>query len=184
LFRRSKSEPDERSEFVLKPGGKGRPTPSRREAEAAAKARAKGISSGKKLSGAQIREGMRTGDQRLLLERDRGPARQFIRDYVDTRFTITELMIPILIITLLFSNSGNPSLMRAANGIMFGTLLVVIYDVVMLRRRIRREISTRFPHESLRGQFHYALVRLLQIRFLRRPKPQMKIGQTLPDTYR
>ncbi|MGL5825698.1 MAG: DUF3043 domain-containing protein [Nocardioides sp.] len=190
MFRRSKAEPEQVRTEPIKAGGKGRPTPTRREAEEAARARAKGAptkgSRGprKKLTGAQVREGMRTGDDRLLLARDQGPVRRFIRDYVDTRFSLTELMLPILTVTLALAYSGNPTLMRAANGIMFGTLLVVVYDVVMLRRRIRRELGTRFPSEPLKGQAHYAIVRLLQMRFLRRPKPQVKIGQTLPETYR
>ena len=80
--------------------------------------------------------------------------------------------------------SGNESLLRASNGIMFGTLLVVVYDVLMLRRRVRREITERFPDEPMKGHLHYALVRLLQLRFLRRPKSQVKVGQALPETYR
>lgn len=185
MFRRAKTDPDVSPALPPKPGGKGRATPTRRDAEDAAKARAKGtLGRGKKLSGAQVREGMKTGDERLLLERDRGPVRRFIRDYVDTRFSITELMIPILTITLIMGYSGNEALRRASNGIMFGTLLVVAYDVLMLRRRVRREITQRFPEEPLKGHLHYALVRLLQLRFLRRPKSQVKVGQALPETYR
>lgn len=185
MFRRTKSEAAPPEPEITKEGGKGRATPTRREAQEAAKARAKGTAApAKKLSSAQVREGMKTGDERLLLARDQGPVRRFIRDYVDTRFSLTEMMIPILTITLILGYSGNPALLRAANGIMFGTLLVVAYDIVMLRRRIRREISTRFPDEPMKGHFHYAVVRLLQLRFLRRPKAQVKIGQTLPDTYR
>lgn len=184
MFRRSKTEPATPSAHVTKEGGKGRPTPTRREAEEAAKLRAKGLSSQKKLTGSQVREGMRTGDESLLLARDRGPVRRFIRDYVDSRFSITELMIPILLVTLIMGWSNVDALLRAANGIMFGTLLVVIYDITMLRRRVRREVTERFPQESLKGVFHYAVVRLLQVRFLRRPKPQVKVGQTLPETYR
>lgn len=185
MFRRAKTEPDVSAVPPTKAGGKGRATPTRREAEEAAKARAKG-STGRvrKLTGAQVREGMKTGDDRLLLERDRGPVRRFIRDYVDSRFSITELMIPILTITLIMGYSGNDNLLRASNGIMFGTLLVVVYDVVMLRRRVRREITQRFPDEPMKGHLHYALVRLLQLRFLRRPKSQVKVGQALPENYR
>lgn len=185
MFRRAKTEPEASAAPPTKSGGKGRATPTRREAQEAAKARAKGSTGrAKKLTGAQVREGMKTGDDRLLLERDRGPVRRFIRDYVDSRFSITELMIPILTITLIMGYSGSESLRRASNGIMFGTLLVVVYDVLMLRRRVRREIAQRFPDEPMKGHLHYALVRLLQLRFLRRPRSQVKVGQALPETYR
>ncbi|MGL5808593.1 MAG: DUF3043 domain-containing protein [Nocardioides sp.] len=198
MFRRSKepeAAPDNPADDATAPGAKsagsapkGRPTPTRREAEAAAKLRATGGSLSPKQSrkqrAAQVREGMRTGDERFLLERDKGPVRRFIRDYVDTRFTITELMLPILMITWAMTFSRSPALMRASTGIVFGCLLVVIYDFVMLRIRIRREVAQRFPDASMKGNVHYAAIRLLQVRPLRRPKPQVKIGQALPDVYR
>ena len=36
---------------------------------------------------AQMREGMKTGDERYLPQRDKGPVKRFIRDFVDSRLT-------------------------------------------------------------------------------------------------
>ena len=45
-------------------------------------------------------------------------------------------------------------------------------------------MARRFPGESTKGLTFYAALRSLQMKFLRLPKPQVKIGQKLPETYR
>ena len=42
----------------------------------------------------------------------------------------------------------------------------------------------RFPDEDPKGTTYYAVMRSLQMKFMRMPKPQVKIGQQLPDRYR
>ncbi len=177
-----------------KVSGKGRPTPTRKEAEAAARARAKVPRSRKEVANAQrsargdaskrMREAMRTGDERFLPARDRGPVRRFLRDHVDSRFSFIELMLPLLLVSLLLTSSGNDSLLQVGNTVMFTTIVVIIIDVVMLRFRVRRELTRRFPDQSLKGATGYAVMRSLQMKFLRLPKAQVKIGEKLPENYR
>jgi hypothetical protein len=62
--------------------------------------------------------------------------------------------------------------------------MVIIVDIVMLRFRLRRELARRFPGEPTKGTTLYAAMRSLQMKFMRLPKPQVKIGQKLPETYR
>ena len=192
MFRRSSSEPT--PTVPEKAGGKGRPTPSRKEAEAAARARAKVPRTRKEQMAAQrsargessqrVREAMKTGDDRYLPARDRGPVRRFIRDYVDSRFSFIELMVPLLVVSMILGYSGIPSLLQLGNTVLFTTILVILVDIVMLRFRIRREMARRFPDESTKGLTFYAALRSLQMKFLRLPKPQVKIGDKLPETYR
>ncbi len=193
MFRR-KSEDTELVEQPTKVGGKGRPTPTRKEAEAAAKARAKVPRTRKEQmqrqrqtkseSSKQVRAAMKSGDERYLLARDKGPVRRFIRDYVDSRFSFVELMIPILIVTMVLGYSGNASLATVGNTLLFGMLLLVVLDLVLLRRRIRKQLAVRFPDESVKGTTYYAVTRSLQMKFMRMPKPKVKIGQELPEHYR
>jgi Protein of unknown function (DUF3043) len=192
LFRRSKSEPE--APAVDKSGGKGRPTPSRKEAQALARQRAKTPRSRKEMTAAQrrarsessqkMRAAMKSGDERYLPARDKGPVRRFIRDFVDSRFSFVELMIPLLVATIVLGYSGSPRLVAIGNTIMFGTLMLVTLDVVVMRFRLRRELARRFPEESLKGTTYYAVMRSLQMKFMRLPKPQVKIGQKLPEHYR
>jgi hypothetical protein len=193
LFRRTKSETTA-AETIAKEGGKGRPTPTRREAEAAAKARAKVPRTRKEIaqqqrqarveSSQQVRAAMKSGDERHLLPRDKGPVRRFIRDYVDSRFSVVELMIPLLIVTMVLGYSGNPNLRSMGNTLLLGTVLLVAIDLVLLRRRVRKEITRRFPGEPLKGTTYYTVTRAMQMKFMRMPKSQVKIGQELPEHYR
>jgi hypothetical protein len=194
LFRRTREEAAAPPVVDSSPSGKGRPTPSRKEAEAAAKARAKpprtrrgqvaaqrGV---KGESSARIRQGMRNGEEKYLLARDKGPVRRFIRDFVDSRFGFIELIIPLLVVTMVFGYSGNQTLASAGSAVLFGSILLVILDMAMLRFRLRRQLAARFPDESTKGTTYYAVTRAMQMKFMRLPKPQVKIGQELPEHYR
>jgi hypothetical protein len=194
LFRRSKSEAETvAAEAASKVDGKGRPTPSRKEAEAAAKARAKVPRTRKEMmaaqrlakseSSAKVRAGMKSGEERFLLPRDKGPVRRFVRDYVDSRLSFVELLIPLLIVTMVLGYSGNEAMRSVGNTILLGTVLLVIVDMVTLRMRLRRQLTERFPDEPTKGLTYYAITRALQMKFMRLPKARVKIGQQLPDDY-
>jgi hypothetical protein len=194
VFRRSKSEAAPVESDEPKTTGKGRPTPSRKEAEAAARARAKAPRTRKEIAAAEraqrsqssgkMREAMRTGDDRYLPARDRGPVKRFIRDYVDSRFSFVELLIPVLLLTTVMAWSGNRALAGYGNAILLAMLFLIIFDMLRLRRRLGRELATRFPSEPTKGTTYYAVMRSLQMKFMRMPKAQVKIGQELPERYR
>lgn len=194
MFRRKPESATVAEPQPTKPGGKGRPTPSRKEAEAAAKARAKAAGNRKEQAArtkaqraahaAKMREAMKTGDDRYLPARDRGPVKRFVRDFVDSRLTVAELILPLLVIVMLLGWSGDPQIVYYANLFMTVLLIVVAFNLLALRWKLRRELTRRFPDDSLRGTTSYALMRALNLRFLRMPKPQARIGQQLPEHYR
>lgn len=182
-LRRSKSEETTSATVTLaKPGGKGRPTPTRKEAEAAARERAKVPRTRKEQNARQrsarsessqrIRQGMKDGDERYLLPRDKGPMRRFIRDFVDARFGFAEIVIPLMFVAILYSPLVVP------------LFLVLLVDLTVLRFRLRKQLALRFPDEPLKGTTYYALTRAMQMKFMRLPKPKVKIGQALPEHYR
>jgi hypothetical protein len=189
VFRRTKTDPTADNPPV-KEGGKGRPTPTRKEAEAAARARAKAPQSKKEASKltrqrraeqtAKMREAMRTGDERYLPARDKGPVRRFIRDMVDTRVCAAEFLLPLLIVIMVSQSTG---FQQFANGLWLATILLVAADTIFLIVKTRRELGRRFPDEDTKGTTFYALMRSMQLRFLRQPKPQVKLGQKLRDRY-
>ncbi|QLQ10853.1 MAG: DUF3043 domain-containing protein [Nocardioidaceae bacterium] len=193
MFRRTKAttETPETSETALgdePAAGKGRPTPTRKEAEAAAKARAqasrdpkarKSNARSRQVSAREIREGIKRGDERYLGKRDRGPVRRFVRDFVDSRVNIAEFTLPLMFASLLLSAADS----RTGSMVLNITILVVALDMVWLNFRLRRELRRRFPSQSTKGATFYALTRALYLRFMRLPKPQVKLGQALPDRY-
>lgn len=201
MFRRTKSESETPAETAADDAHeasqrKGRPTPSRRDAEAANKARAKVPRTRKEMAAARrvarsdsstkMRQAMKTGDDRYLPARDQGPARRFVRDYVDSSFLILELMLPAMVVFLIFGYSGSTTLATYANLALPAMLLVVLVEGFRLRGRLRKELTRRFPDDpnAQKGTTTYAVMRGLQIRFLRMPKPQVKMGQRLPERYR
>ncbi len=197
MFRRSKSESDATPvamDAQARAEGKGRPTPSRKEAEAAAKARAKAPRTRKEIAAAEklrrtessqkIRSAMKSGDERYFLARDKGPVRRFIRDFVDVRFSFIELMIPLLVVAMVMGWTGNSRMLVVSNFLLMGTLLLILVDSLLLRFRLRRELVRRFPDEPLKGTTYYALVRSMQMKFMRMPKSRVKVGERLPETYR
>ena len=127
---------------------------------------------------------MKSGDERYYMARDKGPVRRFVRDFVDSRFSFVELLIPLLILVMVLGYSGNRTLAGIGNTVMLGTLLLVLVDILVMRFRLRRELARRFPDEDPKGTTYYAVMRSLQMKFMRLPKPQVKIGQQLPDRYR
>ena len=193
MFKRTKSPAVEEQSTPAKPGGKGRPTPNRKEAEAAARARARVPRDKRELarqqreyraeSSRKIRQGMKAGDEKYFLPRDKGRVRRFIRDYVDARFSIVEMVIPLMIIGLVLGYTGQSALLQASSMVLLATVLFVITDMFVLRFRLRRELRRRFPDESLKGTTYYALTRAMQMKFMRLPKARVKIGQALPEDY-
>jgi hypothetical protein len=197
LFRRTKSETTPESAEPTPsadPNKKGRPTPSRKEAEAANKARAKVPRTRKEMAAAQklqrnqsstqMRQAMRSGDDRFLPARDKGPVKRFIRDYVDSRFSFIEVLIPLMLGVLILGFTGNPTVTSYANLAMLSVFLLILVDLIRLRFRLRRELAVRFPDEPQKGTTYYAVARSMQMRFMRLPKVQVKVGQRLPERYR
>jgi hypothetical protein len=167
---------------------KGRPTPSRKEAQAAAKERARAGMDKKAAAGMlkerradsnkKMREGMKTGDDRYLPARDKGPVRRFVRDWVDSRVTFTEFIVPAMIFILVLSATGSRTSQagRLASGLQLAILLLFLVDIAYIRFRLSRAVRERFPDENQKGLTFYAVTRTLTPRFLRVPKTQVKIG--------
>lgn len=187
VFRRtSKSDAQPESFDPKGPGAKGRPTPTRKEAEAAGRERAKAgmdKKAAQKLlrerraeSNAKTREGMRSGEERYLPKRDQGPVKRFVRNYVDARLSIAEFLLPLLVVIMVLQYSGNESLLRFSNVLWSTTILVVALDTIWLLMRLKRALRAKFPDESLKGTTFYTMLRVMQVRFLRMPKPQVKVG--------
>jgi hypothetical protein len=130
-----------------------------------------------------MREAMKTGDERFMPARDQGKVRRFIRDRVDARLSAAEFLLPLLITIMVLTYSGNPALNRFGQSLWLVTIMLVTLDTMLLYIRIKRDLRQRFPEESHKGATFYAILRSMQLRFLRLPKPQVKLGQRLPDRY-
>ena len=53
---------------------------------------------------------------------------------------------------------------------------MIIVDSILITRRLKREIRARFPNEDSKGVVPYTLLRSMQFRGLRMPKPRVRPG--------
>jgi hypothetical protein len=185
LFRRTEKTADTVPSPEPATGGKGRPTPTRKEAEAAARERARAgmdKKAAQKLlrekradSNRRMREGMKAGEEKFLPARDQGPVRRYVRDWVDSRISVAEFLLPLLVLIMILQAAGS-KMQSFSNGLWLATIMLLLVDTIWIRFRLRRDLKARFPEENLRGTTFYAFVRMLQLRFMRLPKPNVKVG--------
>jgi hypothetical protein len=170
------------------PDKKGHPTPKRKDAEAKRVVNSLAPATNrqerrqqKELSrqsrGANRAAYMR-GEESALPARDRGAVRKFVRNYVDSRRSVAEYLLPLLFVVLIVSRIAK--LQVIAVTLMYVVFIGAIAEGFLLTRRIKREVATRFPDASTKGLGLYGWSRSTQLRRLRAPSPQVKAGSKLP----
>ncbi len=127
----------------------------------------------------RARNAMASGDERYFLKRDQGPVRKFIRNYVDSRRTIAEFFLPIVVVVLLTSFIPIAAVQVFSTLLMLLMMFTIVFELVMLSTRVKREIRRRFPDDSQRGHGLYAIARATQLRRLRLPKPAVRPGDKI-----
>ncbi len=187
--RRSPSE-SQPTTVEPKPGGKGRSTPTRKEAEAARKQRVSSGSTRKDKSAhtRQARKNNRilqqqalagTGDDRYLPSRDQGPVKRYVRDYVDSHRTMGEFLLPVFFLVFAVLFVGGDRYAAIGSYAWLAIIALMIADSIRIVRGVKSEISKRFGVAQTKGVAMYAVMRAWQMRRLRLPKPLVKAGDTL-----
>jgi hypothetical protein len=173
---------EQKKDSQPKSTGKGRPTPTRKEREAAnlkpivgnrSKEARAALRQQQAEARVKARAAMMSGDERYLLARDRGPQRKIARDILDSRFTFIELLMFIMIAFLLSSFVTDRNQQETVTLMMFAALGISIIEVTLLYFRVRKAILEKLPNEKKiqRGTWLYLMMRGMQPRALRIPKP-------------
>lgn len=188
MFRRKSSDtevPAPATETSSAVQGKGAPTPTRKEAEAARKARLGGTTGDPKADKKAAREAdrkaryearlaLQAGDERRLPARDAGPVKAYVRDFVDGRISAGELFIPVALVVLVAGFIRIQWVQVILLWAWSAMLLGVILDSFYLWFRLRKNLPEKFPDESRKGALSYGILRSLQIRRLRLPPPKVR----------
>jgi Protein of unknown function (DUF3043) len=163
---------------------KGRPTPSRKDAQAKRVVNSLAPATNKEERKKQkelqrqnrgaARAAYMRGEENALPARDRGPVRKFVRNYVDSRRSLAEYLLPILFVVLMVSRIT--ALQSVSVLLMYVVFLGAMGEGVFLSRKLKKEVKARFPEASLKGVGSYGWSRSTQLRRLRAPKPQVKPG--------
>ncbi|MCX5057687.1 MULTISPECIES: DUF3043 domain-containing protein [unclassified Streptomyces] len=166
---------------------KGRPTPKRSAAQSQRRSVASTSMTRKDASRRQRderraamdrqRQALAGGDERYLPARDKGPVRKFARDWIDSRFNVAEFFLPMAVVILVLSMVRVGSLQSIALLLWLVVIVLIVLDAIVSAFRLRKQLAERFPDQNTKGATRYALMRSLQMRRLRLPKPQVKRGE-------
>ena len=163
------------------PGGakKDRPTPTRREAEAARRERVNRTLSPKEARRAAAQQN-RAQRLRTMTAREAAPEKALMRDYVDARFSLGEFLLPslVVILALSFLTVRFPGVSAITTIVMYVFILAVLADCYFLWRGFKRVLAERLPGAPTRGLMMYGINRSIQIRRFRLPAPRLKRGDT------
>ena len=179
-----------------RPAGKGRPTPSRREAEGRKRGpapppprtqrealrRMRGSKEARRNASAARRERMMSGDEKYLLPRDRGPVKAYVRDLVDSRRNISGLFMPLALLVIVVILVPSPAVQQYVSLVSMAMLVTMIVEGVLLGRIVNRRVRERFPDAPGTGVSlgFYAMTRATQLRRLRVPKPRVGHRDPIP----
>ncbi|MER5215908.1 DUF3043 domain-containing protein [Streptomyces sp. NPDC002838] len=166
---------------------KGRPTPKRSEAQGQRRSVANTSMTRKEAAKRQRddrraqlekqRQALAGGDERYLPVRDKGPVRKFARDFIDSRFNVAEFFLPMAVVILVLSMVRVGALQSIALLLWLVVIVLIVLDSFATGFRLKKRLAERFPDQNRKGAVAYALMRSLQMRRLRLPKPQVKRGE-------
>ncbi|BAC73746.1 MULTISPECIES: DUF3043 domain-containing protein [Streptomyces] len=166
---------------------KGRPTPKRSEAQTQRRSVANTQTTRKEAAKRQRderrvqlerqRQALASGDERYLPVRDKGPVRKFARDFIDSRFCVAEFFLPLAVLILVLSVLKVAQLQNIALLLWLVVIVLIVIDSIISAFRLKKQLDARFPDVPKKGAIPYALMRSLQMRRLRLPKPQVKRGE-------
>ncbi len=161
------------------PARKGRPTPSRAEAQAARMERLHPTLTPKQQR-AQSRMADRLERQRRWEVTESTPERLLLRDYVDSRWTFTEFIIPLAIIDMAISIGAAqwPVASMITSLVMTAIFLGMVVNIAWMWSRFKTELRRRIPTARRRGLLMEMMNRMITIRRFRRPAPRISRGDS------
>lgn len=157
-----------------KAGGRVEPPPANRK-EAVKRLREK-----QRQTRIEAREGMMAGKDEFLPARDKGPERALVRTIVDSRRNMAGYFLPVALIVVIGASAQMPAFVRLGSNLLwFALAIAVVIDSILLTRKIKNRLAEKFPKSTTppRKHYGYAIMRSLQFRRMRIPKPAVKIGQ-------
>jgi hypothetical protein len=168
---------------------KGRATPKRKDSEARlkvnsiapatskeGKARDRALEKSRRV---EARAAFMRGEESALPARDRGPAKKFVRNYIDSRRSLGEYFLPTIMVVLVLTAIPVKAIQLLAILFLYAAMLYSFSSAIFVGRKIKKLVAERFPNESLKGIGMYGWLRSTQMRRMRAPAPQVKRGDSI-----
>jgi len=158
-------------------GKKDRPTPTRKEAEAARRQRLTTTLSKKEARAAASRHS-RAERMKAISAREAAPEKVLMRDYIDARFNLGEFLLPSVVVILAITILGSywQAVTLIATLAMYLFIFGVFVDGYLMWRGFKKVLAARLPKASPKGLLLYGMTRSTQIRRFRSPAPRIKRG--------
>lgn len=121
------------------------------------------------------------GDERYLMDRDKGQVRRYVRDWVDSRHFLNNWFMPLALVILLLTfvvTFASPQVANIISGVSMVFMLMVVVEAFIIGRSANKAVRRKFPDsgETGFGLGMYAFSRATQPRKWRSPKPQVAAG--------
>ena len=98
-----------------------------------------------------------------------------VRDYVDARYTVAEFLMPVMLVIIVFTFVPVQALQYYGIFVLWGFFAIAVIDSAIMTFTLKRRLRDKFGTLE-RGLTWYAVMRALQFRMIRIPKPQVKRG--------
>lgn len=133
----------------------------------------------------EIQARMDAGDERYLMDRDKGEIRRYVRDWVDSRRFLSNYMMPAMVVLLAIMILGMffPRVAEILSLVSMVFIVGIFTEAFFIGRRANRAVRRKFPEttETGFGLGMYAYSRASQPRGWRTPKPQVEIGSKVGE---
>ena len=166
---------------------KGKPTPKRKDAEAklkvsplsptASKDAKRALKEQSRVRRLEARAAYMRGEESALPYRDKGPARRFVRNYIDEHRSISEYFLVLIMLVLFLTIIPIPAVQLAAVALMYSSMIFMTVNGIFLSRKLKKLVAEKYPEEPTKGIGMYGWMRSTQLRRLRAPAPQ--VGPTV-----
>ena len=135
----------------------------------------------RRASNREMQARMDQGDERYLMDRDKGEVRRYVRDWIDSRYFINNWVMPIALVILVLTflvSFASPQVANIITFISMAFMLTIIAEGFIIGRSANKAVRAKFPDTDETGfpLGMYAFSRATQPRKWRTPKPQVAAG--------
>ena len=93
------------------------------------------------------------------------------------RRNLGEFFLPVALVSILVGFLNSPTARLASLVLLYVMVLAIVVDGYLLNRRLKRLVRERFGDKHVPGVGMYGVMRAMQIRRARMPKPMVARGQ-------
>ena len=160
------------------PQKKDAPTKSRKQAEAERMERLHPTLTPKQQRKAD-RLARETARMEALDRAEQAPERVLLRDFLDSRWTINEFVLPGMILIMAFTMATINNVLLSSYVAMglWALMIMAIINSWFMWRSFKKILAERIPRANTRGLAMYMFNRSIMLRRFRRPAPRIARGE-------